>query len=654
MAAERRALVVDQVMAEYRAYCAGELSALCNTTDAPDGRVEYCGANDDPAHWAICYVRASNRAVVPLAVGHGQRVAAEFDSLDRRCAAGVWDPRQVPIPVALIGGREYPFKPTRGRQLLGVVQLERLAVLLAAADDRLVAVLVDDGATTVLPLGRPRRVREVDVDLLRSWARAHAAATSRRPDVPLRPAAGTRADHIRIVPGRRVELGEGLTLSQLLAAMFADIEARATTPPKLPRHDAPAPEAASADTAPRRPKRPKLKGKTWVLYVLKYLRKMALEGSRDLVGLIGTIIAAIHARFPEFKITGEAFTDALKLIAATGTCLIAPHQKGERIWRINLEGLCDPTSAQHRRLCRETRGRVRVEEAAVNQRSPGPDAPAAGEGEPSRTVDADAAHGDATDTGSTSPGEHRDTPPGSDAAAPEADRSAAQTVPAGHVSAGPQHETLELVRRLSMIPDTGHLFFDICRLSMVVAELLTAAAGGAALDATGDSPRVDEAPHANAAVALDATAAAYVEDGPPANEAVVPDTVGAAAAPDADQVGAGDGAAENAPPIDEPLAAAVIRDDPASADMTDVDGATPCAPATPEHDVEIAADLNSVAVLRFSSQWTPPTLRQVPPRAAPRYVVRPRHHSFAPVQPEPRCKDLGTLGPRGPPASRSG
>ena len=249
---------------------------------------------------------------------------------------------------------------------LGVVELERQAVLLAAADDRLVAVLVVDGATRMLPLGRPLKVREVDVELLRAWARPHAAANSRAPDDPLRPSAGTRAHHIRIVPGRRVELSEGLTLSQLLEAMFADIEARATTPPRPPRREpaAPAPKAASADAAPRRPKRPKLKGKTWVPYVLRYFRKMALESSLDLVGLTGTIIAAIQARFPEFTITGEAFADALKLIAATGTCLIAPHQKGERIWRINLEGLRDPTSAQHRRLCRETRGRVRVEVSA--------------------------------------------------------------------------------------------------------------------------------------------------------------------------------------------------------------------------------------------------------------------------------------------------
>lgn len=608
MAAERRALVVDQVMAEYRAYCAGELSALCNTTDAPDGRVEYCGANDDPAHWAICYVRASNRAVVPLVVGQEQRVAAEFDALDRRCAAGVWDPRQVPIPVALIGGREYPFKPTRGRQLLGIVQLERLAVLLAAADDRLVAVLVDDGATTVLPLGRPRRVREVDVDLLRSWARPHAAATARRPDVPLRPAAGTRADHIRIVPGRRVELGEGLTLSQLLAAMFADIEARATTPPKLPRHDAPAPEAASADTAPRRPK---LKGKTWVPYVLKYLRKMALEGSRDLVGLIGTIIAAIQARFPEFKITGEAFTDALKLIAATGTCLIAPHQKGERIWRINLEGLCDPTSAQHRRLCRETRGRVCVEEAAANQRSPGPDAPATDE-EPSSTFDA--APGDATDKGNPASDERSDTPTGPDTAAPDGCGFAEQATPASTMSVG-QTDALELVRRRGMILIAGYIFLLACRLGVADAaqhtDLADDAAQGedeaVALDTTGDRRTpVEDAPHADAAVVLDAAApnaavAADVRDAPPADKAMV--SVGLAAAPDPAQEAPGDCAARDAPRADK-----------------------------------LAAN---------AEQPTPP---DDPRRAKFRDTVH-RHQAVASVQPEPRCRDLGTLGPRGPPAS---
>ena len=302
------------------------------------------------------------------------------------------------------------------------------------------------------------------------------------------------------------------------------------------------------------------------------------------------------------------------------------------------------------------------------------------------------APGDATNTGSTSPGEHRATPPGSDAAAPDADRSAAQTVPTGRV----QHETLELVRRLSMIPDTGHLFFIVCCLGMAVAELLTAAAphadeavvldatgeppveeappGGeaVALDVTSDGPApVEEAPPGDEAVALDVTAAANVEDGPPIDEAVVQDTAGVNAAgigdaPDPDQAVVGkeaahdacldvapgaasdgvasDGTAEDAPSLDEPLSSAVIRDDAAS------DGAG----ATEEHDIEIAVDVDSGVWLRSSSQWTPPTLRHIPSLASPRDAVQRRHQALAPLQPELRCRDLGTLGPRGPPASRRG
>ena len=43
-------------------------------------------------------------------------------------------------------------------------------------------------------------------------------------------------------------------------------------------------------------------------------------------------------------------------------------------------------------------------------------------------------------------------------------------------------------------------------------------------------------------------------------------------------------------------------------------------------------------------------------RRAPVGEVPPLHprHAFTPVQPEPRCRDLGTLGPRGPPLTQSG
>jgi len=805
---KRRDLVLDQVMAEYRAYCAGELSARRRVSKAPDGTVEYCGADDDPMHWAICYVRAAGQAVVPLAVGHRQPVFAEFGVLDARHA---WDPRLVPTPVAVIGGREYPFKPARGRHLLGVVELGREAVLLAAAEDRLLAVLVGDGAPSMLPLGRPRRVRDVDVDAMRALARPFAAAE--QPDEPLRASGQTRAHHIRIVAGRRVELDEGPSIQEILAAMFADVEARATTPPRLPRclpapdqetaaHDAapgttarpkpsrglPAPdqETAAPDAAPgepkkpKRPKRPKLKGKTKVRWVLTYLLKMALKGSRDLVGTTGTIIRTIRASFSDFEITSEAFADVLMRIAATGTCLLAPHEKGERIWRIHLEGLCDPTSALHRRLCRETRGRVRVEEAAANQRSARPDTPAAGE--PDCTVDAGAASGDAT-TGDASPGdassgehgEHGDPPTTPVSVAPSADRSTAQAEPVRSGSASTaEAEALALVRQLSMIPGARHLVLiggclalkelawqaarDAARVEKAgaatapveqaphtedeapatraapveeapAADRAEVRSGGAgalveetppagaakeheggdaapvgqapAVDEAGERDGGDEAPvathvedvplngsvpgeHAPAAVGAD------VGDAPPADETGEPDTaVGSATEvvdPEGDGAaeGAGGSATEVADVRDAEQAVAGAGEEAggSAADVADVPDADPLAagdevPAEAEanevksftaagDDAVDATDYDVVDV-DDALPWAGTTskhaastadavrlsLKSSTPRASRRDAVQPRPPVLAPVQPEPRCRDLGTLGPRGPPASRS-
>jgi len=612
-ALQRRDLALDQVMAEYRAYCAGELWALRRKSDATGGVVEYFKAQDDPAHCAICFVRAGSQAVVPLAVGHEQAVRAEFDALDRRRA---WEPLMVPVPVAVVGGREYPFKPARGRHLLGVVQLGREAVLLAAAEDRLFGVLVGDGAPSTLPLGRPRRVRDVDVDAMRALARPFAAA--RQPDEPLRASGQTRAHHIRIVAGRRVELDDGPSIDEILAAMFADIEARATTPQKLPRRQPmPDQETAAAGAAPgeprkpKRPRRPKLKGKTKVRLVLTYLLKMALTGSRDLVGTTGTIIEMIRESFSDFEITGEAFADVLKLIAATGTCLLAPHEKGERIWRIHLEGLCDPTSALHRRLCRETRGRVRVEEAAVNQRSALPEAPAAGE--PDRTGDSPAASGDAT----TDNASLRDPPTLPPSATPSADRSMAQAEPVRSGSAGTaQAEALAIIRQLSTIPGAGQLLLlgghlaltelasqAARRASQAARDVAPVEAAGAAAAPVEQAPRTDDEAPANHAVPVEEAPAAVDEPG-------------------------------------EPGTAGRSATEAAGNDLADADNARTQAGTTPH------TTLTADAVL--------PSLRTSPPRAPRRDAVAPRPPVLTPVQPEPRDRELGTLGPRGPPTSSSG
>ncbi len=584
---ESKDLVVDQVLAEYQAYCAGQLSALLGTSDAPDGRVEYCGDENDPAHWTICYVRASDGAVRPIAVGRQERVLAEFHAMDRR-GVPVWDPLFFPPPVAVLGGHEYPFKAARGRHLLGVVRLERQAVLLAAADDRLVAVLLVDGVVTTYPLGRPRALREVDVDLMRAFTRPTTAATTKPPDEPLRPSPQTKTHHIRIVPGRRVELGDGPTISEVLEAAFADIQARATTPRTKPQRRKQAAVTGKAESPAAVTKRPKLIGKQAVPIVLEYLRKMALRGCRDLVGLTGDIIRAIQARFKDFKITGEAFADALKLIASTGTCLIGPRASGGRIWELKLAGLNDPTSAHHIRLCRETRSRVRLEEAAANQRAGDRAVPA----DTQAAMDVEEAPGDAADTRSAaesaSTGEARGTPadpsPGCSAGpTPSAttitEHGSHPEAPAYPVVAAARAEILDLVDWLGMNPIGGFMLLLWCLLRF---DEPRTAATRADPDVVGDT-----SPHAEA----------------------TPTTI----------------ATNNSPaPID-----LVVIDETSlqSDESTPINGDT-------------ERQLGHAKIVVHCAQRAP--VGELPP-------LHPRD-ALTPAQPEPRCRDLGTLGPRGPPA----
>jgi len=624
-------------MAEYRAYCAGELSALCKITEAPGGRVEYCGVDEDPAHWAICYVRASNRAVVPLAVGQEQRVFAEFDALDRRCAP-VWDPLLMPGPVALIDGHKYPFKAARGRHLLGVVQLERQAVLLAAADDRLVAVLLADGATTLLPLGRPLAVREIDVDLMRRLWRPRAVATPKPHDAPLEPSPRTRSHHTRMVHGRPIELGGGLTLTELLAAAFNDIEARATTP----RRRTPRKRGAQPVTPTKRA--PPLKGKTWVPLVLTYLRKLALQGCRDLVGLVSEIIKKIQAHFPRFEITTEAFADALRLIAATGTCLIAPREAGDRIWHIKLAGLCDPTSAIHRRLCRETSSRILHVAAAANEQGPQVDgAPAA----TTRPTPRDAREGDgcnanedltpreashASITGAAPargiatpegpPANHSapDTGPARaerpNAPAPDVGCSAtdassdvgAARPPATSADTQSPAQVLDLIEQLGKNPLAGPMFLLYCQLAMSLESL--SIDDDAANDH--DAPRPADGMVATAEVQL------HVDDDMVNDRAV---QLAATAAP--------------AGHLDAVMDSAASPDDDSIQNADEVDA-------------------RPFAWVCAMGSWTP---RSSPCLTLPglrRGAALPRHQALTPVQPEPRRRDLGTLGPRGPPVATGG
>lgn len=332
-----RQRVLDAVVAEFEASCAERLDLRCHHVRVPGGIVEFCGTDADRNCWNAAYV-TDGRAVLPLVVGHRDRVAHVFERLDR-ADTPFWDAARFPPPIVRVDGDRFHFAPARGRLLLGQVRLERRAVLLAAiGDDQIAVIHVEGRARSILHAGAPHSFRELDVDLqLRLQRRPGQGSTRSDPLDPVRPAATTLAHHRRIVHGITVDLGPGPSIPEIVTAFFEDLVDRAQA------------LKASNDKP--------LRGKRWIRHVTRVLCKLALLGVGDLVGRIGEIITAIQQHDSTFTITAEAMSDVLGRLQLLGTCIVGARDDGERIWRINLAGLCDPCSAIHRRMCRETRTR---------------------------------------------------------------------------------------------------------------------------------------------------------------------------------------------------------------------------------------------------------------------------------------------------------
>lgn len=354
-AAESDDWFIDQAVAEYEAYCAGELRPSVNLLEAPEGEVQYCGRVEDRSRWTVAYVRAADRVVTPLAVGDFEHVRATFTRLDR-AKARIENPDLFPPPAALVGGVRYQFRAVQGCSLVGVVQVGKAAVLLSALGERLAVVYLEGKKKVVLDVKPPLGLRVVDVDRM---LRFHRPATS-TVGIPVHPSTAIQAHHIRIVRGVPVHVGAGPSISEVLRSCFEDLVRRVE--------------------AQRKP-RQKLKGKTKLRKVLGVLLKLGRLGCNDLVGLGSEIIAEIKGHVPEFDITAEALADVLNLLRATKTCLIERGEK-ERIWRIRLVGLNDPRSDLHVRLCKETKGCFRINEEAANNETTAGYRPEAGGARP--------------------------------------------------------------------------------------------------------------------------------------------------------------------------------------------------------------------------------------------------------------------------------
>jgi hypothetical protein len=379
--------VLDEVVAEFEASCAGRLKLLAHRTEISGGALECCGSHVDPTRWTGAFVR-TDRAVLPLTAGERDRVVLECVRF-KRAGTPLWNPAKFPPPKVIVAGRAYHFAPAYGRRLIGLVKLERRAVLLAAISDALAVIHVAGRATSVLHVGKPHSFHELDVDQLLQL-QGRRGSKPQRPELsgPVRPPPPIEAEHRRIVHGLAVEVGTGPTIAQVLGACFEDVADRARALKAAVATQLKDKLEVTADRA-RRLKTSaarRVRGKMWVRPVLRYLSRLAILGHGNIVGRVGEIIAMLREHFPDFAITAEALSDVLGLLHALGTCLVSPRADGDRIWEINLAGLTDPRSALHRRLCRETKGRHLVAMAAMGavagpeQAAPSPtDAPLAAE-----------------------------------------------------------------------------------------------------------------------------------------------------------------------------------------------------------------------------------------------------------------------------------
>lgn len=334
MATEAYERLVEQAVGEFEARTVGTPSMIIGKDAVAGGVVEVCGLRSDPMCWAAAFIR--DGAVLPLAAGDGGRVVRECHRL-KEDGVPIWDPDQFPLPTVIVDATAYHFAPFRGRFVLGAVKLDRRAVLLAALGGSIAVIHVAGRTRTVLHVGRPHSFRELDVDQLVRFQRRGGRVVGGPAVGPIRPSPTVQAQHQRMVRGLLVDVGAGPTIPQVLYAAFEDLAARA--------------RGLKAAEGQR------LRGKREALLVARIFLRLALKGVGNMVGRVGELLARIREHFPDFDMTPDTLSDVLALFLATQSCLISPRDKGARIWQINLLGLDDPRSAQHRRFCRETKGR---------------------------------------------------------------------------------------------------------------------------------------------------------------------------------------------------------------------------------------------------------------------------------------------------------
>lgn len=340
-----------EVVAEYEAYTKGQLDTVFQQVSLDQGEVQYCRARDGRDCWSIVFVDAGGAVVLPLAVGPLARAMKVVERLGE--GPRLWDRSRYRPPSVIVGGRRHYFRPTKGTILVGVVEVGSCVLLLGAVGEELAVIHVEGKTRRALYVGRPDGFAEINVDRClsldeglgggragRATPRAASVkrprATTASPSEPVakvvRASAKTEAQHRRILEGVAVYPDHARRVQQVLRCGFADIARRAMEP-----------EERAAK---------KLRGKRSVELVLEMVCELAIRGADDFGGRNGEIAARLRECFPGREITEHGLGHALRLIVATGTCVLTHTGY---TWGFRIRDLRNPASRQHRRFCAEIR-----------------------------------------------------------------------------------------------------------------------------------------------------------------------------------------------------------------------------------------------------------------------------------------------------------
>jgi hypothetical protein len=307
---------VEAVVDEYISIGRGRRRDPVDRVLLHGGAVEICG---DVNGGSLTFVRGDG-ALVVVDLASPQLALERFGALHRG-RQRYWEAE--PASVQFAGTRRF-FRPLGGGRALGVIEVDDQAVVLGQVEGRLVLVHVQGARRILISTAGPQGLGVVDVDAHVELLPPRAARGA--PTLP----SPTRQQHARIQQGR--ELSQESSDVICMALQRLGLRSTVVVDPARfgPRH----------------------RGKRAVMAFIDLLITLGLMRCGDLCGRASDIIKQIRRYIPDVDISAAKLGEVLKLLHATGTCLIERPTK--RTWRIRLAELDDVKGALHQAFCEET------------------------------------------------------------------------------------------------------------------------------------------------------------------------------------------------------------------------------------------------------------------------------------------------------------